>query len=76
MDNLIYSYTANTNQLDHIADAVAAANYSTDIDNQSSGNYNYDAIVVILQKMCRPALPISVGRYMARSTALPGAAAP
>ena len=44
MDSLTYSYQSGTNQLDHINDAVNASNYTEDIDDQSVGNYNYDAI--------------------------------
>ncbi|WP_133995032.1 hypothetical protein, partial [Dinghuibacter silviterrae] len=44
MDSLNYSYTAGTNRLDHINDSVPSGNYTTDIDNQSSGNYSYDPI--------------------------------
>jgi RHS repeat-associated protein len=44
MDQFTYSYRPGTNQLDHVADAVAAGNYTNDIDNQNSGNYDYDAI--------------------------------
>ena len=42
MDRLKYHYVANTNKLDYITDQVAANTYSTDIDNQSPGNYKYD----------------------------------
>ncbi len=44
MDNLTYTYASNTNQLTSINDAVASANYTTDIDKQNAGNYSYDAI--------------------------------
>ena len=44
MDQLTYYYKPNTNQLDHINDAVSASAYPNDIDAQSSGNYSYDAI--------------------------------
>jgi RHS repeat-associated protein len=44
MDSLIYNYpTAGTNKLGHVDDAVSSI-YSTDIDDQSAGNYTYDAI--------------------------------
>jgi YD repeat-containing protein len=33
-----------TNKLDFIKDDIATANYDNDIDNQSVGNYDYDAI--------------------------------
>jgi RHS repeat-associated protein len=42
MDNLKYRYLANTNRLDYITDAVGAATFTTDIDNQTSGAYAYD----------------------------------
>jgi RHS repeat-associated protein len=44
MDSMSYNYTANTNKLTYVDDAVAAGNYTTDIDDQSSGNYDYDKI--------------------------------
>lgn len=44
MDNMVYSYTSGTNKLDHINDSVSSSNYTTDIDDQSSGNYKYDSI--------------------------------
>jgi RHS repeat-associated protein len=44
MDNLTYHYTAGTNKLDYIDDAVPATNYPNDLDGQSAGNYGYDAI--------------------------------
>lgn len=44
MDLLSYSYVSGTNQLDHVVDDVVAGRYGTDIDNQQSGNYRYDAI--------------------------------
>jgi RHS repeat-associated protein len=44
MDSLHYKYTAGTNHLDHITDSVANGNYTADIDNQTDGNYGYDAI--------------------------------
>lgn len=44
MDNLTYNYNANTNQLNYVQDAVAATNYTEDIDNQNSNNYTYDAV--------------------------------
>lgn len=49
MDNLTYHYENNTNQLNYITDPVAAGNYSTDIDNQSAGNYAYDSIGNLIQ---------------------------
>ncbi len=48
MDNLTYNYTANTNQLSYIKDAVSNSNYAVDLDDQtaysSAGNYLYDEI--------------------------------
>ena len=44
MDNLTYNYYAGANQLNNVNDAVGSSNYTEDIDNQSSGNYTYDAI--------------------------------
>lgn len=44
MDDLSYHYDAGTNQLNHVTDNVSAGNYTEDIDGQSSGNYDYDAI--------------------------------
>lgn len=44
MDSLTYNYTANTNKLTYVDDAVSAGNYGTDIDDQASGNYDYDKI--------------------------------
>jgi RHS repeat-associated protein len=46
MDSLKYVYYANTNRLMRVEDAVAAANYGMDVDDQSSytDNYAYDAI--------------------------------
>lgn len=44
MDNLQYHYQPNTNKLNHVTDAVAAGNYSIDIDSQNADNYAYDKI--------------------------------
>ena len=44
MDDLTYHYTSGTNKLNRVADAVGDGNYTIDIDNQSSVNYEYDAI--------------------------------
>ncbi|SEW40115.1 YD repeat-containing protein [Chitinophaga sp. YR573] len=44
MDSLGYSYKTGTNKLDFIKDDIADTNYDNDIDNQSAGNYDYDAI--------------------------------
>jgi RHS repeat-associated protein len=43
MDNLGYTYATGTNRLRHISDAVAPGTFSSDIDNQVTDNYNYDA---------------------------------
>jgi len=44
MDNLKYFYYPATNKLAYVTDNVAPANYADDIDNQTSGNYEYDKI--------------------------------
>jgi YD repeat-containing protein len=44
MDNMSYNYTAGTNKLTHVNDAVSSGNYPEDIDDQAAGNYTYDAI--------------------------------
>jgi hypothetical protein len=44
MDSLTYSYQPGHNRLDHVNDAVSAANYSVDIDNEDTLNYRYDQI--------------------------------
>ncbi|MBI1308197.1 MAG: hypothetical protein GC181_16465, partial [Bacteroidetes bacterium] len=44
IDHLTYHYTSGTNQLAYVDDTVTASNYSYDIDDQSSGNYQYDEI--------------------------------
>ncbi len=48
MDDLTYNYTANTNQLSYVKDAITAANYTVDIDDQTAykttGNYTYDEL--------------------------------
>jgi len=45
MDNLTYNYKPNSNKLDSIGDNPAnTSNYTEDIDNQTAGNYDYDAI--------------------------------
>jgi len=49
MDSLTYNYNANNNQLNYVQDAVADGNYTEDVDNQSSNNYQYDAIGNITQ---------------------------
>jgi hypothetical protein len=42
MDNLSH-YDNNSNRLHYITDAVAAGNYSTDIDSQRAGDYAVNA---------------------------------
>lgn len=44
MDDLTYEYEADNNRLHYIADAVDEDKYDTDLDNQTAGNYEYDAI--------------------------------
>ncbi len=44
MDSLEYHYLPGTHQLDWVHDVVPAAAYSSDIDNQAPGRYQYDAI--------------------------------
>ena len=48
MDSLAYNYNRDgngrltSNRLNYLTDQVPAANYSTDLDNQTTGNYTYD----------------------------------
>lgn len=49
MDSMRYTYTPLTNQLTHVDDPVASANYTEDIDDQDVGNYTYDAIGQLTQ---------------------------
>ena len=44
MDSMNYYYNKNTNQLNHIADAVPSGNYPNDLDNEPRNNYRYNAI--------------------------------
>ena len=50
MESLGYKYNRDingqlvNNRLNHVRDAVTPGNYTIDIDNQSSGNYDYDRI--------------------------------
>jgi YD repeat-containing protein len=44
MDQLLYNYIPNTNQLDHIYDTVSGVSNANDIAAQGSGNYKYDSI--------------------------------
>ncbi|MGQ3013643.1 MAG: RHS repeat domain-containing protein, partial [Flavobacteriales bacterium] len=43
-DRLSYGYTAGTNRLDHVSDAIADGVVNYDIDSNDPGNYGYDAI--------------------------------
>jgi RHS repeat-associated protein len=44
MDKLDYNYSASSNKLDFIVDnAGSTASYTTDLESQSTGNYDYDA---------------------------------
>jgi RHS repeat-associated protein len=49
MDTLVYHYMTNTNKLTYVDDAVSSGNYAVDIDDQSTGNYDYDAIGNLIQ---------------------------
>jgi len=42
MDSLFYNYNSNTNQLKYVHDPVSTGNYSNDIDDEVTSNYNYD----------------------------------
>jgi RHS repeat-associated protein len=44
MDSMNYYYNKGTNQLNYVADAVGASNYSDDIDNENKGNYQYNKL--------------------------------
>ena len=45
MDNLAYNYYTGTNRLQQVTDGVAAASFTTDIDNQTNAsNYIYDGV--------------------------------
>src|SRR5262249_26009272 len=43
IDSLVYHYSASSDQLDHVSDAIAVSHVSGDLTNQGSGNYAYDA---------------------------------
>ncbi|MBI2967247.1 MAG: hypothetical protein HYY40_05475 [Bacteroidetes bacterium] len=43
LDELDYRYYAGTNRLEYIDDNVPQGNWPTDLDDQGSGNYAYDA---------------------------------
>ena len=49
MDNLTYNYAANTNKLKYVQDAVSTSTITTDIENQGTGNYDYDEIGNLIQ---------------------------
>ena len=49
MDAFTYHYLPNTNQLEYVSDPTPANNYTADIDNQTAGNYQYDAIGNLIQ---------------------------
>lgn len=49
MDSLSYHYKAGTNQLEYVQDEIAANLHPNDVDNQSAGNYSYDAIGNLIQ---------------------------
>jgi hypothetical protein len=44
MDSLNYHYASTDNKLTYVDDVVSSGNYAEDIDDQSTGNYDYDAI--------------------------------
>jgi hypothetical protein len=45
MDDLVYKYTAGTNQLENVDELqTITTNYLDDLENQNSGNYGYDLI--------------------------------
>jgi len=44
MDDLTYHYLTGTNQLTYVDDAIGDGVNGNDIDDQASGNYEYDAI--------------------------------
>lgn len=44
MDDLTYNYYSGTNRLEYVEDIVDPDNYTTDIDDQNTGNYTYDEI--------------------------------
>jgi hypothetical protein len=44
IDNLTYNYKSRTNQLTYVDDVVSSGTVTTDIDDQTAGNYRYDKI--------------------------------
>lgn len=44
MDDFTYNYVAGTNQLEFVNDGVTTSTYIDDMEDQSLGNYKYDAI--------------------------------
>jgi RHS repeat-associated protein len=44
MDDMTYHYVSGKNKLNYVDDASSSSHYTDDIDAQSSGNYDYDAI--------------------------------
>lgn len=45
MDDLVYHYIANTNQLEYVTEnQTDAYNYPDDLEDQATGNYTYDAV--------------------------------
>jgi RHS repeat-associated protein len=52
MDRLHYNYISGTNKLDHITDDVTDdTRYTSDLDGQAAGNYDYDAIGNLTQDL-------------------------
>src|SRR5690606_20020306 len=49
--------------LNHVTDLVASGNYSVDIDNQSSNNYQYDAIGNLIKDNAEGISPITWNVY-------------
>lgn len=44
MDKFTYNYQNGTNKLAYVSDLISGSNYTDDIDNQNTTNYDYDAI--------------------------------
>ncbi|MFN8714132.1 MAG: RHS repeat-associated core domain-containing protein, partial [Bacteroidota bacterium] len=52
MDDLTYSYQANSNVLEKLTETVAACTYSGDIDNQTAAaNYSYDPLGALISDL-------------------------